>query len=128
VDTLSRKGQGQPKNEEIEDVAANFKGNFRLRDANLTLSNLTFNVDGAQVALNGSYQLQEKEMDFQGRLFLDAPISKTTTGVKSLLLKAVDPLFGKRGGGKGSEVPIKISGSPSSPKFGIDMGKALKRK
>jgi hypothetical protein len=127
IDTLSRKGQGQPKNAEIDNVAANFRGNFRLRDGELALSNLNFHVDGAEVALNGSYLLRAKEMNFQGKLMLDAPISKTTTGIKSVLLKAVDPLFGKRGGGKGSEVAIKISGTPTAPKFGLDLGKTLRR-
>jgi hypothetical protein len=41
-----------------------------------------------------------------------------TTGWKSMLLKAVDPLLKKHGAGV--ELPITISGTKSDPKFGID--------
>ena len=62
-------------------------------------------------------------MNFAGTLALDAPLSKTTTGFKSLLLKAVDPLF--RGRGVGTLVPIKIAGSVEKPEFGVDVGECF---
>ena len=39
---------------------------------------------------------------------MDAKISETVTGFKSLLLKMIDPLFSGENGG--SEIPIRISG------------------
>jgi hypothetical protein len=42
-------------------------------------------------------------------------------GVKRQLLKAIDPIFEKKGGG-GTEIPIKINGNRSSPSFGLDKG------
>jgi hypothetical protein len=44
-----------------------------------------------------------------------------TTGWKSMLLKAVDPLLKKNGAGL--EIPILISGTKSDPKFKIDLKK-----
>jgi hypothetical protein len=56
---------------------------------------------------------------------MDAKISETQTGVKRLLLKVVDPLFRKKGGG--SEVPIRVSGPRSNPSFGLDKGRIFRR-
>jgi hypothetical protein len=41
------------------------------------------------------------------------------------LLKIVDPLFKRKGGG--SSVPIKITGTRDKPAFGLDMGRVFKR-
>jgi hypothetical protein len=38
---------------------------------------------------------------------------------KSILLKSVDPFFKKNGAG--AEIPVKISGTKSAPKFGLDL-------
>jgi hypothetical protein len=46
-------------------------------------------------------------------------------GVKSVLLKVVDPLF--RRDGAGAVLPIRIRGSRNEPKFGLDFRRALKR-
>ncbi|MFN0168337.1 MAG: AsmA-like C-terminal region-containing protein [Bryobacteraceae bacterium] len=124
VDTLSRKGQGEPENTDIDNVPANLRGDFRLRGGKLSLSGLSFQVPGAQVFLNGSYGLKGEELDFDGRLLLDAPVSETTGGFKGMLLKVVDPLFARKRS-KGSAVPIKIGGTRSHPRFGLDIEKTL---
>jgi len=36
-------------------------------------------------------------------------------------LTAVDPIFAKHGAG--TEIPVKISGTKSAPKFGLDFDK-----
>jgi hypothetical protein len=61
-----------------------------------------------------------KEYDFHGNARLTAKVSQLTTGWKSILLKPVDPFFSKNGAG--TEVPIKITGTRNSPKFGLDFG------
>jgi hypothetical protein len=45
-----------------------------------------------------------------------------TTGVKSKLLKLVDPFFAKDGAG--AVIPIRITGTKSSPKFGLNFHRA----
>jgi AsmA-like protein len=119
VDTLSRKGQGQPKNENIEDVISNLRGHFILKDRRATFSNLAFDVKGASIQLRGTYDLGQETLDFHGHLRLNAKLSHTTTGAKSFFLKAVDPFFSKHGG---TDVPIKIAGTRSNPVFGLDRG------
>ena len=118
IDSFSRKGQGRPEDTDIEDVISGLTGKFRMAGGSIDFSNLSFKVTGADVELSGTYGLAQGQIDFHGKLFLDAKLSQTTTGAKSFLLKAVDPFFkGKNGG---SEVPIKITGTKDHPTYGLD--------
>jgi hypothetical protein len=125
VDLLSRKGQGQPTNTEVQNVLSTFGGAFSLGNGVLQLPRFQFRVRGSTVDLRGNYRLESETMNFAGTLALDAPLSRTTTGFKSLLLRAVDPLF--RRGGAGTLVPIKIAGSVEKPEFGVDVGRVIRR-
>src|SRR5580692_4103412 len=117
VDTLSRKGQGKTKDTDISEVASDLRGNFRLANAVVTFSSLSFAVEGASVHLDGTYNIDSTAMDFDGNLLMQAKLSQTTTGAKSFFLKAADPFFkGKHGG---SDVPIKIGGTKDHPTFGL---------
>jgi hypothetical protein len=58
-------------------------------------------------------------MDFHGTLRMQAKLSQTMTGFKSLLLKPVDPFFRK--GGAGAVLPIKITGTRQNPSFGLEL-------
>ena len=65
-------------------------------------------------------------LQFDGTVRMKATISEAAGGgVKSVLLKAIDPLF-KRGNA-GAVIPIKIHGSRNDPKIGLDFGRTLKR-
>jgi hypothetical protein len=118
VDTLSRKGQGKPKDTDISEVASDLRGNFRFAEGVVTFSNLGFAVQGASLHLDGTYNIDSTAMDFHGDLLLQAKLSQTTTGAKSFFLKAADPFFkGKNGG---SDLHIKITGTKDHPTFGLD--------
>jgi hypothetical protein len=125
VDDLSRRGMGRPADTEIDDVASNFRGSFRLRDAKLHLTPLTFSVDGATVRLAGHYDTTREILDFKGELRLQAKVSQTQTGWKRFVLKVFDPMFD--GPGAGTVLPISISGTRAEPKFGADIKKAILR-
>jgi hypothetical protein len=119
---LSRaRGPETPK----QNVGSTFTGRFKLGGGRLELPDLTFGVPGARVELAGHYALKPETLQFRGRLLMDAKISQTTRGFKSLLLKVVDPLFRRQGGG--SSVPIKITGTRDKPDFGLDVGRVFKR-
>jgi hypothetical protein len=119
LDSLSRRGRGRPKDMDIEDVASNLRGRFVVRGGKATFSSLSFDLPGARVELDGSYNLKSEELDFHGHLLLDAKLSRTTTGKKSVLLRLVDPFFKRAGGG--SSIPIKVVGTRSQPDFGLDL-------
>ena len=122
---LSHRGRGRRAEETKEPVASDFKGLFVLGSGRLELTQLMFAVPGAQVRLAGSYGLKRETLAFKGNLLMEAKVSQTVSGFKSLLLKIVDPLFSRDGGG--SSVPIKIEGTRNDPKFGLDMGRVFKR-
>jgi len=120
IDSLSRRGQGEPKDMDINSVISDMKGNFGMRNAILNFSNLEFGVTGAAINLTGTYNLDNEQLDFHGKLKLKAKLSQTTTGVKSFLLKAVDPFF--EGKDAGTVLAIKITGTKDNPSFGLDRG------
>jgi hypothetical protein len=126
IEELSKRGRGKATEVAKARVASDFQGRFKLGGGRLSLPEVSFDVPGARVELAGHYALKRETLDFKGQLLLDAKISQTTTGWRSLLLKAVDPLFKNRKG-SGSAIPIKIGGSRSAPDFGLDVRRVFKR-
>ena len=118
IDQLSRRGQGQPKNEEIDQVISRMEGAYHLENQVMTFRSLAFEVPGAAVSITGNYDLVRDTVDFHGALKLDAKISQTMTGWKRWLLKPADPFFAKNGAG--TFLKIKIEGDSRHPKFGLD--------
>jgi AsmA-like C-terminal region len=118
VNELSHRGEGKPEEPDDENsVASDFKSQFKVAKGVIALSGLSFSVPGVTVDLNGTYGLVNSEMDFKGTARLDAKVSQTTTGWKSVLLKAVDPIFKRKN--VGAEIPIRIKGTPDKPTFGL---------
>jgi len=118
IDSLSRRGQGEPGNEEISQVFSRMMGDFRMENQSITFRSLTFATPGAGVNLTGTYNLADDTMDFHGSLGLDARVSQTMKGWKRWALKPVDPFFAKNG--VGTFLRIRIDGSSKSPHFGLD--------
>ena len=118
VENLSRKGLGKPKDMNAGSGISEMKGQFRLASSILSFRHLTFAVEGASVNLDGKYGLLSEQVDFHGKLRLEAKLSQTTTGFKSFILRAVDPFFRKN---HATELPIKVTGDRSHPSFGLDL-------
>ena len=125
IEELSHRSRGKSPDAEQQHVVSDFNGRFRLGDGTLALPALTFATPGATVSLAGSYALRPEMLDFSGTLRMDAKVSETQTGFKRILLKVVDPLFKKDGGG--SAIPIKVVGPRNSPSFGLDKGRVFQR-
>ena len=119
VNELSHRGRGETEDSQAESIASNFRGRFILKNAVMTFENLSFDVPGVTIHLNGTYGLRNERFDLKGTASLQAKLSETTTGFKSFLLKAVDPLFKKKNAG--AVIPIKIEGSKDSPSFGLNL-------
>jgi hypothetical protein len=121
IDALSLRSLGKPKlvGQGPEIVApSDLRGTFNLSQGLLSFSFLHFQIPGTHADMTGQYSLDGKTFDFHGKLKLDAKLSQMTTGWKSILLKPVDPFFHKDGAG--TEVPFKINGTKSEPRFGLD--------
>jgi uncharacterized protein involved in outer membrane biogenesis len=118
INNFSQRALGQPGVTSDGDSISDFNGSFTLKKGLMDFSNLQFAVAGAAVKLNGSYDLRGESLDLHGTLRMDAKLSQTTTGAKSVLLKFVDPFFSKDGAG--TLLPIKIQGSRENPLFGVE--------
>jgi hypothetical protein len=122
VDMLSLRAQGDPKDAKpgAEDVHSEMVGQFVLGAGKLSFSKLNYTLPGATVALTGEYSLDGDRFEFAGKVRTDAKLSQMMASRwKSLLLKPVDPFFKKNGAG--AEIPVKVSGTKSAPKFGLDL-------
>ena len=126
IDELSRRGQGRPTDGSIDEVASKMSTKFVLNKGVLRYQGLSFNVDGAQIRLDGTHSLRSKSVDFAGVVLLTATVSQTQTGYKSWLLKPFDPLFRKNGAG--ARLVITVAGTQDQPKVGLDFGKTIKGK
>jgi hypothetical protein len=122
VDMLSLRAQGDPKDAKpgAEDVHSEMVGQFVMADRKLSFSKLDYAMPGATVALTGEYSLDGERFEFEGKLRTDAKVSQMVVSKwKSILLKPVDPFFKKNGAG--AEIPVKISGTRTAPKFGMNL-------
>jgi hypothetical protein len=117
LESLSRRAEGKPRDEDAGSAVSDIHGAFHMENGSIHFTNLTFSVPGAAVDLAGSYKMQGGDLDFKGHIRLQAKLSQTVTGVKSLFLKAFDPFFKKDGAG--AEIPIAIGGTYEHPTFTV---------
>lgn len=127
IDELSLRSQGKPGEAKKEskggsraDVASEMRGKFNLANGKLKISDLNYKVPGAHIQLSGVYSLDGNKFDFHGKARLSATVSQIVGGWKGFLLKPIDPFFKKKGAG--AVVPIKVTGTKSSPHFSVDFG------
>jgi hypothetical protein len=119
VATLSERAQGDTESGGTSSVATNLRGRFVLDDGTIALTGLMFRVPGATIKLDGTYGLTTEKLDFHGTATMEARLSQMTTGIKSFLLKALDPIFAKNHAG--AVIPIRISGTRDDPSFGLEL-------
>ena len=123
VDMLSLRAQGDPKAAKpgAEDVYSQMVGQFVMADGKLSFNKLDYTLPGADVSLAGEYTLNGERFEFEGKVRTKARVSQMVASKwKSILLKPVDPFFKKDGAG--AVIPVKVSGTRSAPKFGLDLG------
>jgi hypothetical protein len=123
---MSARARGlDPEQDKIENVVSDLNGKFRLHNAVLSFSELSFAIPGATVQVAGDYGLKSEELAFDGTVRMKATISQAAGGgLKGVLLKIIDPIFRKKGAG--AVVPIRIKGTVDNPKVGLDVGRVFK--
>ena len=93
----------------------------------LDLEDLNYTLPGATVRLAGVYTLDGKKFDFTGKVRTDAKLSQMVASRwKGWMLKVADPFFHKHGAG--AEIPVKVTGTNTAPKFGLNIGGGHKDK
>ncbi len=123
VASLSRRAQGRPEDQAIQNVPAQLSGVFSLEGGKLTFSSLKFDVPGVAANVKGSYGLRSEQINFTGDVRLQAHVSDTMSGSKRVLLKPLDPLFARHGAG--SYLPVNITGDRSQPQVKLDLKKVF---
>jgi hypothetical protein len=118
--SLRAQGAAEEAKPGAEDVRSRMTGRFAMGQGKLNFSDLDYTLPGANVRLSGVYSLDGNQFDFAGKVRTNAKLSQMVASKwKSLLLKPVDPFFHKNGAG--AEIPIKITGTKSAPKFGLNL-------
>lgn len=121
LDSLSRRAQGQPGNDELQEIPSAMAGDFQMAGGQIEFPKLEFEVPGANVDLHGHYVFRDQTLDFHGTARMQARLSQMMKSKwKRLALKAVDPIFAKDG--YGMVAKIKITGTRDKPSFGLDRG------
>jgi hypothetical protein len=119
VNTLSQVAEGEKENTNPANVIENLKGHVALKDAIATFSDLSFSVPGALAHVHGTYGLLTEQVDLHGTLKVDNKLSKGSKGMKSFVLKLVEPFLKKKNAGE--IVPIKVGGTIHHPSYGLDV-------
>jgi AsmA-like C-terminal region len=121
VDALSMRAQGKPKLANARDaevVASSLTGRFSQADGVVEVSELNYEMPGAQAQMEGKIELAGSTFEFHGKVRTQATASQMTTGWKSLLLSPFDKLLKKNGAGV--ELPIKVTGTRSTYDLRLD--------
>ncbi len=112
--TSQIKSKGGP-----EPMTAELEGDVQLRHGIATVPTALFATAGAVAKGSGAYDLTTEAIDFRGKLAIHASLSKAAGGLKSILLKPLDPFFKK--GGQGAVLPVRMSGTYSHPVFKVSL-------
>jgi hypothetical protein len=126
IDRISESAQGENRKEQDHDgqtVLSQLRGNISVRDGVAALSNGKFNVPGANAGVHGTYSLLTHRVDLHGTLDTRGTLADATSGIKAVMLKAITPLFKKRGPER--IVPFTITGSYGHTTVDIDWKRRL---
>jgi hypothetical protein len=122
VTELSQKARGQADKLEDGDlpperILSDLKGHVVLKNGTATFSRLTFTVPGANAEMEGTYDLISERVDLRGTLHMVAKLSKATTGVKSFLIKIINPFTNKDRPKK--PIHFRITGTYGKPDYSV---------
>jgi AsmA-like protein len=120
VNKLSTAGQGRGDQTDNPDrVLTDLEGHVNVKDGIATFTGLRFRVPGARAKMNGTFDLISQKVDLKGMLYMDAKLPEATSGIKSFLLKAIDPFLKKNRRG-GARIPVSVSGTYQKPAYHAD--------
>lgn len=121
VNRLAESSRGEKKDQEELDpavVLSNLKGHFAAEGGIAHLSNVSFTEPGTMAEIEGTYNLLDTGVKLRGVLHTSGKLADTTTGFKSLVLKALNPFVKKK---NITVVPFEINGTSRDPVFSLDL-------
>jgi len=117
--TAQARGVKNPTPQDAEPVTTDWQGQVLLKDGDAHFSQLRVSAPGATANLHGTYQLETQKIHLDGMLFMQATLSQATSGIKSALLKPLEPFLKKNRHG-GAKMPVGIRGTYSHPSYQKD--------
>ncbi len=121
LDRIRDKSKGE-RTDYTVDAVSNLVGKAAVAEGVARLSDIRFHMAGASAHVSGTYDLLSTMLDLRGMAHLDTGLSSASTGLKAMLLRILNPFF-KSKGQKGSDVPIKITGTEGDTSLGISLHK-----
>ncbi len=121
VDRLSARSRGEKKKRRAL-VTSTWNADVSLRNGTAIFPSASFRVPGAVATLKGKYYLLSERISLHGRLHIQAKLSQAAGGIRSILLKPVDPWF--ETSRWGAVIPIRITGTYAHPVFKLSLRNA----
>ena len=122
VTELSERARGQ--GDKVDDgdlpperVLSDLRGHVLLRHGRARFSHLTFTVPGATAQMQGTYDLISERINLHGTLHMLAKPSEATSGVKSFLLKVLNPFTKKDK--RNRPISFSITGTYDKPEYSV---------
>jgi hypothetical protein len=127
VSNMSERARGLNPEDARQNVASHLRAKFTLARGVLGLQDAMFQMPGAAMQMAGKYGLFNEMIEFDGTVRMQATISQAAGGgLKGTLLKAIDPIFRKKGAG--AVLPIRIRGTRKDPHVGLDVKRVFGKK
>jgi hypothetical protein len=99
----------------------NLSSDVEIHNGVAHLSSTYFQVPGARARVEGTYKLDNSQVDLHGNLWTDASLSDNTTGIKGMLVEPLDPLFRRKHAG--AMMGVSMTGDIHSPTIGTALAK-----
>jgi len=106
------------KDDPVPTAISELKGHASAKGGIATFSPLHFDFPQSSTVLRGTYRLLSKEVSLSGTLYTRGKPAKVTSGVKSLVIKAITPFFKK--GNSVKAVPFRIKGPSHDAVVSLD--------
>ena len=121
VNRLAQSARGETKKQQDvnpETVLSNLKGHVSANGGIAKLSKISFTEPGTVAEIEGTYNLIDHRVNLRGVFHTSGKLADTTSGFKSVVLKALAPFFKKE---SVTVVPFVITGTSSGPSFALDL-------
>jgi hypothetical protein len=115
MENLSKSARGHPDSPDPTRVLSGLKGHLDVGNGVATFQDLFFDVPGATVNMHGTYGLITERFNLRGTMRMQAKPSQATTGIKSFLMKVLDPFTNKDRGRV--PIPVSITGTYDHPEY-----------